>query len=89
VWQVKNGGSNWSNGSTVPGTDYHYALKAWALFGTGQVGTTTGDGNRDVMVYSDGTHPTAAASAAYAQITLRKIRDDLANYIATGARTVD
>lgn len=33
--------------------------------GTGQVGTLKGDGNRDVYLHSDGTHPTWSGSEAY------------------------
>ena len=34
------------------------------VFGTGRVGATTGDGNRDIYISSDGTHPTDAGHAA-------------------------
>ena len=46
--------------------------------GTGQVGTTTGSGNCDLYVYSDGTHPTRAGldamGATMAQLVAYSLR---------------
>lgn len=77
VWQVSNNKTAYAGGPLLPPVDGHFVLQTWALFGTGQVGTTTGDGTRDTYVYSDGIHPTAEASIAYAIRTAQTIRADL------------
>lgn len=41
-------------------------LEGW-ITGTGKVGTTTGDGNSDVMISSDGIHPSQAGHDLYAR----------------------
>jgi hypothetical protein len=64
----------------MPNADPHYSLQTYAYYGTGQVGGTTGDGNRDVLVYSDGVHPTQAGSFALAVRQLADIRADLIAY---------
>lgn len=61
-------GSIWRHDATVstqyPGTGApgQPGYQAWTLltadlFGTGKVGSTTGDGSRDTLVYSDNIHP--------------------------------
>lgn len=80
VWKVSNGGAAFTNGPHMPNADPHYSLQTYAYYGTGQVGGTTGDGNRDVLVYSDGVHPTQAGSFALAVRQLADIRADLIAY---------
>lgn len=77
VWKISNGGAAWQNGPVTPGTDPHFALVTAVYTGTGQVGTLKGDGNRDTLLYSDGTHPMPAASQAFADIEVALIRSDL------------
>lgn len=89
VWKVSNGGASYSNGPYLPPTDTHFTLKTWGYYGTGQVGTTTGNGTRDTFLYSDSVHPTPDASQALADMTVAKIRSDLVSYVQTGSVVVD
>lgn len=76
-------GSVWKNVSgaafsnSTPGNS-RWALVTWSYFGTGQVGTTVGDGTRDTYLYSDGVHPTPEANAAFAIRQASAIRAALA-----------
>jgi hypothetical protein len=54
----------------------------YVLDGTGKVGTTTGDGNRDTFLYSDGVHLTTPGSSAFAIRQANAIRDALQAYSA-------
>lgn len=50
-------------GSGAPGSYGYTGWRAltYELFGTGKVGSTASDGTRDVLLYSDGIHPTELA----------------------------
>jgi hypothetical protein len=50
----------------TPGNSTSWALQTFAYSGTGTSAVPTGDGTRDVFLYSDSVHPTIAASAAFA-----------------------
>ena len=85
VWRWSNGGTAGS-GSAI-GTSTKWALQTYAYTGTGQVGTTTGDGSRDTLVYSDGVHPTVDGQDALASIQVSKILTTLASYVSAGTVT--
>lgn len=55
-----------STGTTVPDNGIFWALVTYQYAGTGKGGTTTGDGNRDFYLSSDGVHPTVDGSLALA-----------------------
>jgi hypothetical protein len=68
-----NYGSVWRHTSNVaktypaagapgyPGSTYpQWSLVTWDMYGTGDTATLTGDGSRDVLLYSDLIHPTDA-----------------------------
>lgn len=54
-----------------------WELLSW-FTGTGKAGATVGDGNRDALLYSDGSHPTEAGQAYLATCILRELRSILA-----------
>lgn len=69
VWRHEAVASSQYPATGAPGL---FTYPAWTLltadvFGTGQVGTTTANGNRDTLIHSDGVHPTANLCAAYAE----------------------
>lgn len=59
--------------SYLPGTTPYYKLKTGILYGTGKVGSTTGNGSRDTMLYSDGVHPTVVGASAWADYIAGRI----------------
>lgn len=76
IWQVDPiVTTTFTNGA--PGVNPRWQLLTYAYTGTGQVGTTTGDGTRDVMLWSDGIHPTVEGATAIAQAAEIAIRGDL------------
>lgn len=75
VWQLSNAGSTILN--TPPGNNPQWQLITWVYSGTGKVGTTTGDGNRDVFLLADGVHPSAGADSAFATRIANQVRIDL------------
>lgn len=77
VWKVSNGGSSYTNGPTGPPTSGIFLPQTEAMFGTGKVGSTTGDGTRDTYLYSDGVHPTPEGSMAMAIDQANRVRADL------------
>jgi hypothetical protein len=64
--------------ATAPSQSGRWTLQSAAYTGTGQVGTTTGDGNRDVFLYSDGIHPTILGSQALGRWICRRLFDTAA-----------
>lgn len=60
--------------TTFAPTDW--TLLSW-FTGTGKAGATTGDGNRDAFLSSDGSHPTEAGQAAFATYILSGVREIL------------
>ena len=62
-----NGGWSTSSGATAPPSG------AWQT-GTGKVGAPKGDGNADIYVSSDGTHPTAAGTAYLGEVLADNLR---------------
>lgn len=51
---------------SAPDVNFRWELKTWAYTGTGQSGSEEGDGTRDVLLSSDGVHPTVEGSRALA-----------------------
>jgi len=49
-------------GPNRPEASNVWDLLTWCLTGTGKVGSTVGDGTRDALLESDGTHPTVEGS---------------------------
>lgn len=64
VWRM-DGDAAWSPGvvTNAPGGSggQRWTLMTYDYYGTGRVGSTTGDGTRDILLFSDGIHPTAPA----------------------------
>lgn len=87
VWRFRNDGLA-STTAGAPSVDARWELVTWAYFGTGRVGTTTGNGTRDVLLYSDGTHPSELGALALGGLTDEAVRRALTNYAATGQRLV-
>jgi hypothetical protein len=65
------------DGNSVPGTSSRWEQMTYAFTGTGQIGSTTGNGSRDFFLASDGVHPAAPGSAAFAIRQAAAIREDL------------
>lgn len=80
VWKAE-----YANTNKNPVTGIDWSLQTYVLYGTGQVGTTAGDGNRDIMLYSDGTHPTAVGQTQWAAQIAAEVRADILNYATGGA----
>jgi hypothetical protein len=80
VWKVSNGGASYAGGPVVPGGAAMFALQTYVYTGTGKVGSTASDGNRDTLLYSDGIHPMPEASAAFAAIEAAAIWNDLLTF---------
>lgn len=55
IWAATN---TKATATTAPGTSADWALLSDGFFGTGQVGTTANNGTRDIVLASDGVHPT-------------------------------
>lgn len=68
VWEYVS--SNASSGTfTEPGVSLRMQLRSWIMYGTGNVGATTGDGPRDLLLESGGgVHPTAPWHVPAAQL---------------------
>lgn len=66
-----------TDGNSVPGSSSRWEQVTYAFTGTGQVGSTTGNGSRDFFLASDGVHPTTPGSAAFAIRQAATIREDL------------
>lgn len=64
IWKQSGAGSLTTASGTMPGISTRWLLLGVGFYGTGKVGATTGNGNRDVLVYSDNAHPTAAGCDA-------------------------
>ncbi len=79
VWQLSPHIVGATPAGTIPGTSERWRLATWVMTGTGRVGATTGDGTRDVLLSSDGTHPEPAGLIALAQRVEDAIRADLAS----------
>ncbi|WP_431800295.1 GDSL-type esterase/lipase family protein [Microbacterium kunmingense] len=62
VWRYTNNGTAGNYGAPDSAQGLRWQLVTWVYTGTGRVGSTTGDGTRDVMLYSDTIHPTTEAS---------------------------
>ncbi len=62
------GGWTTSSGASAPATG-----SGWQT-GTGKVGAPNGDGNADIYVSSDGTHPTAAGTAYLGEMLANNLR---------------
>jgi lysophospholipase L1-like esterase len=58
------------------------------FFGTGRVGATAGNGNADVAVSSDGTHPTARGSMALGRAAYQGLRQGLRGAVEKYGMTV-
>lgn len=58
------------------GNGADYADRGW-ITGTGRVGATTGNGNADVYIASDGSHPTTAGHAMLARRIASAILEEL------------
>ncbi|RLP08917.1 SGNH/GDSL hydrolase family protein [Propionibacterium australiense] len=57
--------SRWTRGSEgTPATSSAWTQTSAVLTGTGHAGAPAGDGNRDMLIASDGTHPTGPGSEA-------------------------
>lgn len=80
VWQWANGGI--ASNQTNPMTGRRWLPMTWGYTGTGQVGSTAGDGTRDTYLHSDGTHPTDAGSLALANRTALVIRRAIEQFAA-------
>jgi hypothetical protein len=65
------------DGNSVPGTSSRWEQVTYAFTGTGQMGGTMGNGSRDFFLASDGVHPSAPGSAAFAIRQAATIREDL------------
>lgn len=61
---TSEGGATFTS-ATVPSASAYWQRVSWVFTGTGKVGATTGDGNRDVLIGDDGTHPMPAAGYAF------------------------
>lgn len=59
IWKHEATAANQYPGSGAPGQPGYQAwsLQSSGLYGTGKVGSTTGDGSRDTLLYSDNIHP--------------------------------
>lgn len=64
VWRASNGSASFSGAGSTPGSHPRWVLLTALYTGTGRVGTTIGDGTRDVYLYSDAVHPITAGSYA-------------------------
>lgn len=62
VYRYTNSGTTGNYGAPDSAQGLRWQLVTWIYTGTGRVGSTTGDGTRDVMLYSDTIHPTTEAS---------------------------
>jgi lysophospholipase L1-like esterase len=58
------------------------------FFGTGKIGATTGDGNTDVMVSTDGTHPSPRGCIALGRATYYGVRRHLRAIASTGVNGI-
>ncbi|MCC2033054.1 SGNH/GDSL hydrolase family protein [Microbacterium allomyrinae] len=59
--------------SGTPGVTAAWSRVTWGFDGTGRVGATTGNGNRDTYLHSDSVHPTPSGQKALAAMALRSI----------------
>lgn len=80
-------GDNAANNNS-PGTHLRWEPVTWDFFGTGNSGATTSDGPRDVLLYSDGVHPTTRGSTVIGARLTAAIRQALAHYASTGIQYV-
>jgi lysophospholipase L1-like esterase len=71
-----------SAGSTIDATKWKPNSVFW---GTGRVGATTGDGNADVMIQSDGTHPTVKGCYVLGYETFRQLKILLRSIVDTSS----
>lgn len=71
-------------GSTTP--DYKSVKRLTWWYGTGNAGTPNSTGNRDVLMSSDGTHPTQAGANAYAAWIAQATTACLQTWLTTGER---
>ncbi|PPF56103.1 hypothetical protein C5B94_04055 [Clavibacter michiganensis] len=62
IYSLRNGGGT-SAGAT-PGTTRRWSLETYMYTGTGKVGSTVGDGTRDLVLSDDALHPSIAGSNA-------------------------
>jgi hypothetical protein len=70
LWRLDYAGTfTGTNNNNSPGGKQTntWTLLTCDLFGTGNSGSTTGNGSRDVLLYSDGVHPTATQCTNLAQ----------------------
>lgn len=67
VWQLAPHIVGATPAGTVPGSSERWLLKTAVYSGTGKVGSTTGNGTRDVLLSADGTHPTPSGMRAFAR----------------------
>lgn len=80
VWKADFPSSDGISGT--PGLNAMWSRVTWALDGTGRVGATTGNGNRDTALHSDSVHLTPIGQRAFAAIALRTLLAFLASAAA-------
>ncbi len=83
VWEADFAGGtdsrNWTPGNST--NNDMWRRVTWGYDGTGRVGATTGDGNRDVCLYTDTTHPTPTGQVALALPMLEAFTELLRSYL--------
>lgn len=77
VWRLSPHIVGSTPANAVPGTSERWRLETWLYTGTGKVGTVVGDGTRDVLLSSDGTHPEVAGLLGIAQLVESAVRANL------------
>jgi lysophospholipase L1-like esterase len=83
VWRWSNAGNASAAPAGNPGSGTaKWVRQTWAFTGTGNAGATTGDGSRDVLLGSDGIHPTPAGELALGLWMAQVIKDDIAALVA-------
>lgn len=80
LWQVRTA----HVGGATP--DYTRVIRLSWLYGTGTAGALKSDGNRDVLLSNDGTHPTTLGAQAYALWIAQGAAACLQTWLATGVR---
>ena len=80
--------ADWDADDTRPDTPGSGGWKrvTYGFDGTGRVGGATGNGNRDVNLYSDQVHPTAAGQRAFWAASLRVLTTFFARLVAEDTR---
>jgi len=78
VWRLSNEAS--TSIGNAPGTSVRWVLVTWDFSGTGLVGATAGNGTRDVLLFSDGIHPTVLGSEVIAARVATTVYQDLLTY---------